>query len=471
VTKEYPFAFQTLESRVVPWSAQRLLNMYAEAASPGEKTELALIGTPGQQDFTTVGVGPIRGQHVVGSTWFVISGPDVFTVTAAGVATNIGTIGGSDIPIMDDNGTQLAIASNGSGYIATASTVVAITSSEFIGHASSFGSVDSVTYQDTFFIWNSSDVLQSSSPLDGLTYGGLDIATADYDPDGGVRVFRDHDQLIVFGKDTVEFWYNAGLATFPFAPVDGTAAEVGLKAKASVAKVDNSVFWLGSDERGGLTVWRAVQYSPVRISTHAIEKKLEEAIGIEDARAFSYREEGHAFYVLTLPGHFTLVFDAATNLWHERETFGKKSWDPQNFVSFNGIRYVGDSSSNKIQRLSLDYLTDAGGTIERMATSIPIQSGDEYSIHWFVRIDFESGVGLTTGQGSDPQAMLSYSKDGGRTFSGERFRSIGRIGQYLHRTYWRNNGKARVIIYRVRITDPVKVAIMGGFSNIEVGAW
>lgn len=463
--KEFPFAWQSYESRVVPWSSQRLVNLYAEKGGGGEKTEIVLIGTPGLKEFTTVGEGPIRGQHKMGSVHFVISGDDVFTVNSSGIATNIGTIGGTDTPIMDDNGTQVAIASNGKGFIATTTSVVQITSPQFIG------SVDSVTYIDSFFVWNSSEIMQSSSPFDGLTYNGLDIAAADYDPDGGVRVFRDHDQIFVFGVDSIEIWYNAAISSFPFAPIEGTSMEVGLKAKNSVAKVDNSIFWLGSDERGGLTVWRAIDYHPARISTHAIEKLIESATGTEDAIAFSYREEGHAFYVLTLPGQFTIVYDAATNLWHERETFNTDSWRVQNYLNVNGKNIVGDANTNQLFEMDLDALDDDGGTIERIATSIPIQGGDEYSTHFFVRVDFESGVGLTVGQGSDPQAMLSWSNDGGKTFNNEKFRSIGKIGEFRHRTYWRRLGQSRVRVYRLRVTDPVKIAIMGGFSNIRLDKW
>ena len=66
--------------------------------------------------------------------------------------------------------------------------------------------------------------------------------------------------------------------------------------------------------------------------------------------------------------------------------------------------------------------------------------------------------------GANPQLMLRWSDDGGHTWSNERWTSMGRIGEYGHRTIWRRLGmtlKLRDRVYEVSGTDPVKVAIVG----------
>jgi hypothetical protein len=63
-----------------------------------------------------------------------------------------------------------------------------------------------------------------------------------------------------------------------------------------------------------------------------------------------------------------------------------------------------------------------------------------------------------------PQVMLRWSDDGGHTWSNEHWTSMGRIGEYGHRTIWRRLGmtlKLRDRVYEVSGTDPVKVAIVG----------
>ena len=76
----------------------------------------------------------------------------------------------------------------------------------------------------------------------------------------------------------------------------------------------------------------------------------------------------------------------------------------------------------------------------------------------------ESGVGLNSGQGDDPQVMLRWSDDGGHTWSNEHWTSMGKIGEYGYRAIWRRLGmttKLRDRIYEVSGTDPVKLSIMG----------
>ena len=80
-------------------------------------------------------------------------------------------------------------------------------------------------------------------------------------------------------------------------------------------------------------------------------------------------------------------------------------------------------------------------------------------------VDLDTGVGTATGDGSDPQAMLSISKDGGHTWGRERFRSIGKIGEYAQRAIWRALGRAYEWTFRLRITEPVKVAISGAWID------
>jgi hypothetical protein len=74
---------------------------------------------------------------------------------------------------------------------------------------------------------------------------------------------------------------------------------------------------------------------------------------------------------------------------------------------------------------------------------------------------FEPGVGLATGQGADPQAMLRWSNDGGATWSNENWRSIGKGGEYRARAIWRSLGRARDRVYELTVTDPVKRVIVG----------
>jgi hypothetical protein len=60
--------------------------------------------------------------------------------------------------------------------------------------------------------------------------------------------------------------------------------------------------------------------------------------------------------------------------------------------------------------------------------------------------------------------MLRWSDDGGHTWSNEHWTSMGKIGSYGYRAFWRRLGmtdKLRDRVYEVSGTDPVKLAITG----------
>ena len=82
-----------------------------------------------------------------------------------------------------------------------------------------------------------------------------------------------------------------------------------------------------------------------------------------------------------------------------------------------------------------------------------------------LQVVFEQGTGLITGQGSDPQVMMQYSDDGGKTWSHEKWRSIGSIGRYKHRSIWRRLGQFRSRIFRWVIADPVKVVVLSAHGE------
>ncbi len=85
------------------------------------------------------------------------------------------------------------------------------------------------------------------------------------------------------------------------------------------------------------------------------------------------------------------------------------------------------------------------------------------------QLDIQAGVGLTTGQGSDPMLMLRMSKDGGFTWGNEHWVSAGRIGQYSRRAIWRRLGRGRDVVFEVTMTDPVFWALLDAYLIAERG--
>jgi hypothetical protein len=63
--------------------------------------------------------------------------------------------------------------------------------------------------------------------------------------------------------------------------------------------------------------------------------------------------------------------------------------------------------------------------------------------------------------------MLQYSKDDGRTWSGERYIPLGAVGTYQTRVIARRFGSTRTATWRIRMSDPVKFVITDGAIKIS----
>ena len=106
-----------------------------------------------------------------------------------------------------------------------------------------------------------------------------------------------------------------------------------------------------------------------------------------------------------------------------------------------------------------------------MATSPPVTAENRRMNHSRLELVFESGVGLNLGQGSDPQVMLDWSDDGGRTWSAQRFRSLGKMGRFRARTIWNQLGQARDRVYRYQISDPVRRTLILATTEAMTGTY
>ena len=460
-------------ARSINAADNRMVNLFPEAIPEGGKEPGFLNRAPGLEFLQTVGTGPVRAlwaHQTNGSDFYVVSGSGVYKLTGlTATPTLLGTLTTNSGPVsIADNGTQIFFATNPDGFIYNETTNVfaQITDPDFAGAVT-------VTYLDGYFVFNqpNSQIIWVSQLLDGQSVDPLDFASAEGSPDGVVGLISDHRELWVFGTDSVEVWYDAGGADFPLQRIQGAFNEIGCVSASSIAKLDNGLFWLGTDARGQGIVYRANGYTGVRVSTHAIEYAIAQYGNISDAIAYTYQQEGHAFYVLTFPsGNATWVYDVSTQVWHERAGFDNGDFMRHRSncqCNFGGNIIVGDFENGNIYRFDLDVYADNGGIQKWLRSWRALPTGQnnlKRTAHHSLQLDCETGVGLNDGQGSDPQVMLRWSDDGGHTWSNEHWSPIGKIGAYGHRTFWRRLGmtlKLRDRVYELSGTDPNKIAIMG----------
>lgn len=486
---QFPLVGQAYAAPAQLQDAQVCVNWYLEVSQDGEsKTPTALLGTPGLQTLLTVGPGPIRGMWVLpgGAAALVASGNEVHYVTAAASiqsmfpalqTTKIGTLDSSAgaVCIRDNGAGGIAVIACGAdGYVVNiaARTVSRIVDTAWLGSTRVvfvdgwlvFNKPGSQTFYTSPLYWNGTD------PLDATYFALKDVST-----DNLITMYEHRREIWMIGERTTEVWVDAGGATFPFGRLQGAVMQHGCAAANSIARVGDSLMWLARDEQGQNIVAISKGLEIGMASTIAINHAIASYAVISDAIGYAYQEDGHTFYVLTFPSaDVTWVYDGQTGAWHQRAAFAAATGAFHRhignaFMDFLGARIIGDFSSGRLFAMSRLLYTDDGAPLVAWRRCPHSWDKDNRSrlFHSQLQIDMLGGVGLQTGQGSDPQILVRWSDDGAQTWSNERRIPIGKAGITRNRAITRRLGSSRDRVYDIRISDPVPRDIVGASLMLE----
>lgn len=446
-------AVQYSEGRSKAWSGARLVNCFAERADGDKRDDFAIMATPGLSTWADLGADAIRGSHAMAGALYAVAGSILYSINESATATALGSVGGTGLVRMADNGTQLCIVGGTTGYILSGGTVTTLANWGITWPVSDVGFIDS------YIIWTRADTGQFfiSGLGDATSYDPADIATAEGSPDDIVGMMIDHREVQFFGSSTVEIFYNSAAAAFPFERQGNAFIERGCFDRDSIVKIDNSVNFMGDDR----IVYRLQGYQPVRISTHAIEYQLRD---VTYARGFAYDQEGHKFYCLDTDNG-TFVFDQATGLWHERQSWDLTGWRINGAARCYNRMLLTSGQDGKIYEPSLDLNDEDGATIAVDVYLPTIEGKRQRLIMHSFEVLCETGVGNS--DVADPQIMLRYSDDGGRNWSNEMQRSMGAVGDYRRRAIWRKLGQFRQRQMHLRVTDPARAFVMSYHADIR----
>lgn len=460
-----PLPIETYEK--TPSSTAELVNCFVEQLPEGAKGPVVLTRAPGIDSLSTIGNGPIyamlKAQATAGERLYSVSGSHAYITDSSYTSTDAGSIGAVSSISMAANTGYVVIVNRPDAYALSLSTGVMtqITDVDFTARGAS-----KVRFVDNWllFLEPNSGRFFGADIGSATSFDSLNFATAEASPDNLIGMEVDHRQVLLFGTETVEIWENTGVSGFPFERVINGFVEIGCFNGDSIAKCDNSVFWLAND----YTVRRLDGVTPVRVSTHGIEKVIQ-ASTISTAQGFSYSQGGHLFYVLSF-NEATVVYDATTQKWHKRQSYGYDNWTAGCHASVFGLEIVGSSVNSSIGALEADVFTYWGATQLMSWRYQPIYNEARRAIHDEIEVVMKTGVGLTVGQGSDPQMMMSYSDDSGITWVSMPNKSIGAIGEYRDRVRWNRCGSTNSArVYEGSISDPVEVQIVDTQVKVRGG--
>lgn len=470
-------------TRIGRFDRQRSINLYLEmdALGYGKDKEVAmLISCPGVKLQDTIGSGPIRAIYVPSSRqdlMYVISGAEVWLYSDLTTKTKlVGTMLTTDTPVsIADNGTSVMWVDGTHGYYHS----FADTTFHLINDAH-FYPASTITFQDGYFILNQTDSgYFFLSNLYDTTFYSLNEANQSGVADNLVGLICNNRELYLFGESSTEIWWNQGASgVSPFSRQDGKFIQYGCASAQTIKALDNSIFWLAKNPEGGGFVFTMKGDQPQRISNHAIEFALRSYGDLSGASAWVYQEDGHTFYVLDIPGApTTWVFDGMTQQWHERQS--NVAGDTVASIRTQHAYYksqhvVGDKTAGKIYLQSLEINDEAGAPFVRTRQSPHVADNLKMIFFGLLEIDFKFGVGLNAGVGVpqnaiDPRAILEISNDGGETWGNPLYARLGKLGDNYARARWQRLGRSRDRIFRVSVSDPVQVAMIGAELDVNEG--
>lgn len=430
-----------------------------KAESDGARSQQKARGVPGLDPSAgVVGTGPIRGFRNVEGTMYVVSGTKLYKLATTG-STLLGTIAGTGRVGMSHNqianGSEVSIVNGTQGYIYNTVTGVfaAITDPNYPGS----GVVD---YIDTYNAhveplgryWYVSGLAQAG------VFNALDRYDAEADPDLIVTLIVTHEEVWVMGQRTIEAFYDTGVSTGRFLRIQGVVIEQGCAAKFCAVNLDNSVFWLGND---GI-FYRANGYTPMRISTHAIESAIR---NLDWTQCFAqvWTDSGHKVIYWTFPDGQTWGFDVASGLWHRRQSYGLNRWRVNALAFWQGRWIAGDYQTGQLYWLDWNRHDEAGQPLVAERVTGYIHKDQNRLSMNSMELVIETGDGA-----ADSTVALRYSDDGGRNWCGWKYRPLGLTGDYQERPTWNRLGQFRNRLLHFRVSSPVKRDLITAVMDVEV---
>ncbi len=496
-----PFAQGFYVSESLPISAQECVNFYPNIPQTNTVTQQSLFGTPGLTQIATADADQFnRGLHVFDAIPYAVNADTLYRIDRAFDAFGDATFNAVSVGTGIFGDTRVAMADNGPVNAGGGAGQIAIVIPDSTDQFNAFiftiagglvqisdpnfdGPVSGVVYVDGFFLFTKQEPGDFSSAFgnkifvseirDGTTYNALDFTGADVDPDPIVAPFVLRNEPMIFGTQTVEPFQNIGGTGFPLIRIEGAAQDKGLSSPFSVVEIDGNMAWVGSGDREQAAIWISNGGKPQKISTTAIDNQIRgysDAV-IEAAFAMTYSQSGALFAIFTFPTEKTFVYESVSGLWHTREsTFNEAQnpWRVSNIIEAYSELIVADLRSNIFGIIDKDVFTEYGEPIKRRFVLPPLDNGGDPFFNSSIEAVGETGLGNTVDPAQDPKVLLSFSDNGGRTFSDTLTRSFGLKGEYQFRCIWNQLGRvARSRMYRIDVADAIKWVFYKIEANID----
>ncbi len=468
-----PIKWPTMPSEDQPQRAGigRMVNVVMEMISSGD---ILYKRGPGVTSFATSASGSnhCRGFVLANSgTVLVIFNGFVEALTVSGsivTMTALGRLDGSKlVSVAVNNKTPtpdiVCVTENGAFILTAAAGPLPYPDGNV-------GAPNSVTFGDGYFFFTYGSGKCIASALNGTSINLLNSILINSASDGCVRGIWFAQTLFLFTPSRCEAWTDTANPTgFPFSR--SAVIPRGLINASAIAGYESNytstLMWVGSDS----VIYRMQGYSPIRISTNDMERRIGAVVDKTTLRANVYMNDGHAFWQLS-SSDFTFVYDLVNSVWQERNSYGQEFSRIEQSIYAFGKWIVGDFGTGNIGVIDGNAYGEYGDSLEWELSSLPVVQFPNRTVIPRVDFNFITGTGLSAGSipKTDPVVSISWSGDGGATFKLPIQRAIGRGGVNGQVVSVLATGQTTRYgrVWSLVVTDPVYVGLLGG--TMQVGA-
>lgn len=472
-----PFPLSSSPGASPQESAGRLINCYAEPLGKDVNADkkvkppaavwrkcagLSLFGKSAQTGF--------RGAISVGNALFAAWSGKVSMFNSSGAETALtGNLNGTDKVFFARNNKSpspdIVAVSPGNGAFSVSTSAV-------INFADpNIGAPNCVCFMDGYFIFSYGDGTLQASAENDVTINTLDKTKAQSRPGGLTRVVQFNGQLIALGPAFGEVYSDTANATgFPFSRsyvlqrgIIGPYALAGHEDGFGIALI-----WVADDNS---VVMHNGTPSPLKISPPDLERLIAKVSDKTALEASVYISQGHPKWVISCPT-FTWEFDLGSKKWNERASYLQSRWRAIGGTFAFGKWITGDTKAGQLLSINDVAYDEVGDPLIFEIESGPVQNFPNRTK--VARADFDLITGVGDAEGPDPSGTkptvgISWSQNLGVSWGNEFVRTLGvqatPVPVKIYRTGMTGNQGRR---WRLRVSGPVYVALMGGTQDLSL---
>jgi len=396
-----------------------------------------------------------RGAICMDGVYYAICSTGLFSVTSAGVTTNIGTIVGTDRVVMETDGVQLVITTANTIYVYTvAGGLVTVTDADVEDTAKSSAYLDLAFYLD-----QASGQFIASANNDATSYSDDDKIEAESFADDILRMFAHNQLLYAFGETSTEVWYTSGTGRPPITRQQ--YIERGVVGTHAVASIDDTIFFVDQFRRPN--AMSGLEYKP--IYTPAVAEAWDAYTTDSDCivTAYSYRQQVFVEFIFPTDDA-SWTYHVSSGEWTEREDTSNNKFRSIEYVNCYDKLLALDHSSAKVYQFAETTYTDSSVSITRTKDVGVITSEIFGDTSAFGNELICNSLRLTTESTGAATLTISLAKDGG-AFAQSRTMTLTAGTQVRELNAW---GKFREGIFRITTTSDVGVDLVSVSADLEM---